>query len=151
MPDTEKRGRRHSSLVTIVWFDDDTPARVSTDVDPAHIRVDTFRASGAGGQHRNKTDSGVRMVHLPTGVTVTATEERSQHQNRQVARQRLLAALTKRDSHAAATHTNTIRKDALAGGRDWTWCGWRDEVVTPSGARGSMRRVLAGRFDRLLR
>jgi peptide chain release factor len=62
----------------------------------AQCRVDTFRAGGKGGQHQNTTDSGVRLTHLPTGIVVTAREERSQHRNRKVALERLREALAKR-------------------------------------------------------
>jgi protein subunit release factor B len=62
----------------------------------AECRVETFRAGGPGGQHQNKTESGVRLTHLPTGITVTARESRSQHRNRQVAMARLREALEER-------------------------------------------------------
>lgn len=59
----------------------------------AECRVETFRAGGPGGQHQNKTESGVRLTHLPTGITVTARDERSQHRNRRIALERLREAL----------------------------------------------------------
>lgn len=96
----------------------------------ADIRVDTYRAKGNGGQHRNKTDSAVRMTHIPTGTVVTATEDRSQHKNRKVARQRLEAKLK---SEPIDTYTT--------GDVRWDWCDWRDEVITPAGKK-SMSRVL---------
>lgn len=94
------------------------------------IRVDTFRASGAGGQHRNKTDSAVRMTHLPTGTVATATESRSQHQNRKSARARLAQKLS--GSASAIDVVPDVQ---------WNWCEWRDEVTLPSGKKKSMAAV----------
>ncbi len=150
VPDTEKRGRRHSSLVTVVFFDDDrTPVPVH--LDKREVRIDTYRASGAGGQHRNKTDSAVRLTHLPTGIVVTATEERSQHQNRTVAWERLTAELDTRNRETAHRQVNAGRADTFDEFRTWTWTGWRDEVKGPGGVRSSMTKALAGRLDPLLR
>lgn len=100
-------------------------------LDKSDIRVDTFRGSGNGGQHRNKTDSAVRITHIPTGTVVTATEDRSQHRNRVVAFERLR---TKLDG-------GTVDNYDLADVR-WEWCDWRDEVVLPDGTKKSMSRVL---------
>jgi ribosome-associated protein len=148
VPATEKRGRRHSSEVTVVALRDAESTGV--EVRREDVRVDTYRASGAGGQHRNKTDSAVRMTHLPTGIVVTATEERSQHQNRTVAWQRLTDLLAGQHEAAAHARTNTTRRDAIEEGRSWTWTGWRDEVKGPGGRRTQMSRALAGRLTPLL-
>lgn len=112
------------------------------------VREDTFRSSGAGGQHRNKTDSGIRLTHLPTGTVVTATEERSQHQNRAVAWSRLEAKLTTAAEHQAHAAVNADRRAAYDEFRAWTWTGWRDEVKGP-GVKASMSRVLSGRIGLL--
>lgn len=149
VPATEKNGRRHSSHVIVVVLDGTAPANDIT-IRKDDVRVDTYRSSGAGGQHRNKTDSAVRLTHTPTGVVVTATEERSQHENRKVAWERLHTVLADQEARGAHTDTNTDRRQHFTGGREWVWCGWRDEVRRPDGKRGSMRRVLSGRLGTIL-
>lgn len=131
-------------------MDGAAPSKPSRLIRREDVRTDTFRASGAGGQHRNKTDSGVRLTHMPTGTVVTATEERSQHQNREVAWERLEAKLGAVAERDAARAVNRVRRKHLDEFRSWTWCGWRDEVKGPSGRRGSMRRVLSGKLDPIL-
>lgn len=150
MPVTEKQGRRHSSEITVVVLDGSKAAAPVRLINRDDVRTDTYRSTGAGGQHRNKTDSAVRLTHLPTGTVVTATEERSQHLNRLVAWQRLESKLGAVAEAEHAEATNQVRRDQLDEFRSWTWCGWRDEVKGPNGRRASMTRVLAGRLKLVL-
>lgn len=109
-----------------------------------------FRGSGAGGQHRNKTDSCIRLTH-PSGVQVVATEQRSQHQNRRVAWERLRKRLGEQALAESHESVNQDRSDQMSGKRDWSWTQWRDEVKGPGKIKGCMSRCLSGKLDKLVR
>ena len=115
VPETESQGRIHTSAATvaIIPVEDDS---VEIVLNPADLKVDTFRSSGAGGQHVNKTDSAIRITHVPTGVVVESQTERSQHANRDKAMKRLRAMLAEAEAERRAAATAEIRKLQVGSG-----------------------------------
>lgn len=115
VPETESQGRIHTSAATVAILPELDEVEMP-DINPADLRVDTFRASGAGGQHVNKTDSAIRLTHLPTGIVVECQEERSQHKNRAKAMTYLAARLFEAEREAQAAAQSAERKSLVGSG-----------------------------------
>jgi len=115
VPDTETQGRIHTSACTVAVLPE---ADEVSDVvlNPAELRIDTFRASGAGGQHINKTDSAVRITHLPTGIVVECQDDRSQHRNKAQAMSVLAARIKDQQLRAQHAQEAATRKSLIGSG-----------------------------------
>ena len=115
VPVTETQGRIHTSACTVaVMPEADDVSEVH--INPSEIRIDTFRASGAGGQHINKTDSAVRITHLPTGIVVECQDDRSQHKNKAQAMQVLAARIKDKQLREQQAREAATRKSLIGSG-----------------------------------
>jgi peptide chain release factor 1 len=115
VPETESQGRIHTSACTVAILPE-AGSEAEIEINKADLRVDTFRASGAGGQHVNKTDSAIRLTHIPTGVVVECQDERSQHKNRAKAMSLLAARLQSAQEEASAKERADERKSLVGSG-----------------------------------
>ena len=115
VPATETQGRIHTSAATVAVMPEPDEAE-AIKLNPADLRIDTFRASGAGGQHINKTDSAVRVVHLPTGIVAECQDGRSQHANKAKALQVLQARIQEKDRSERAAKEAAVRKGLIGSG-----------------------------------
>jgi len=115
VPATEAQGRIHTSACTVAVMPE-ADAMGEIIINPADLRIDTFRASGAGGQHINKTDSAVRITHLPTGLVVECQDDRSQHRNKDKAMQVLAARLKDRETRERQSKEAAERKSLVGTG-----------------------------------
>ena len=115
VPETESQGRIHTSACTIVIMPEADEVE-AIDINPADLKVDTYRASGAGGQHVNKTDSAIRITHLPSGIIVECQDERSQHKNRARAMSVLQAKLNQQKIDKQQAEEAQTRKSLVGSG-----------------------------------
>jgi peptide chain release factor 1 len=115
VPATETQGRIHTSACTVAVMPEPDEHQAIT-LNPADLRIDTFRASGAGGQHINKTDSAVRVVHIPTGLVAECQDGRSQHSNKAKALQVLQARLQEKERSERAAKEAATRKGLIGSG-----------------------------------
>jgi len=115
VPATETQGRIHTSACTVAVLPEPDAAE-EVKLNPAELRIDTFRASGAGGQHVNKTDSAIRITHLPTGIVAECQDDRSQHRNKAKAMAVLLARLADKERAERSAREAATRKGLIGSG-----------------------------------
>ncbi len=115
VPATETQGRIHTSACTVAVLPEPDEAE-AIKINPADLRIDTFRASGAGGQHINKTDSAVRITHLPTGIVAECQDGRSQHSNKAQALRVLTARIQEKERSERAAKDAALRKGLIGSG-----------------------------------
>ena len=115
VPATETQGRIHTSACTVAVLPE-PDAATEVKLNPADLRIDTFRASGAGGQHVNKTDSAIRITHLPTGTVAECQDDRSQHRNKAKALSVLVARIAEQERAERATKEAATRKGLIGSG-----------------------------------
>ena len=115
VPITETQGRIHTSACTVAVLPEPDAAE-EVQLNPAELRIDTFRASGAGGQHVNKTDSAIRITHLPTGIVAECQDDRSQHRNKAKAMAVLVARLRDKEHSERAAKEAATRKGLIGSG-----------------------------------
>ena len=115
VPTTETQGRIHTSACTVAVLAEPDEAK-AVQINPADLRIDTYRASGAGGQHITKTDSAVRVTHLPTGIVAECQDDRSQHRNKAKALQVLAARIEEKERSERAAKDAALRKGLVGSG-----------------------------------
>ncbi len=116
VPETETQGRVHTSACTVAILPEADEVDEDIEINPSDLRIDTFRASGSGGQHVNKTDSAVRLTHIPTGTVVECQDDRSQHKNKARAMSMLKARILDAERQALASEQAETRKSLVGSG-----------------------------------
>jgi peptide chain release factor 1 len=156
IPETEAKGRVHTSAATVAVLPKMEPEDIN--IRKEDIRTDTFRASGAGGQHVNKTESGVRFTHLPTGIIAESTESRSQHKNRDIAMGRLVQQIQDAQIQREASALASARKTIVGSGdrsekiRTYNWPQNRvtDHRMEGDNKNFNLDKVIEGDLDGLI-
>ncbi|ACJ30568.1 MULTISPECIES: peptide chain release factor 1 [Shewanella] len=115
VPETESQGRVHTSACTVIVLPE-IPEAEAIEINKADLKVDTFRASGAGGQHVNKTDSAIRITHIPTGIVVECQDQRSQHKNRAQAMSVLSARIQAVEDEKRRSEEDSTRRNLVSSG-----------------------------------
>jgi peptide chain release factor 1 len=156
VPETEAKGRVHTSAATVAVLPKMEPEDI--DIRKEDIRTDTFRASGAGGQHVNRTESGVRFTHLPTGVVAESTESRSQHKNRDIAMGRLVQQIREMQLQKEQSTLANQRRSLVGSGdrsekiRTYNWPQNRvtDHRLEGDNKNFNLDKVVEGDLDGLI-
>ncbi len=137
VPPTEKRGRTHTSTITVAVLPIVT--RSEFVIKESDLLIRTYRSSGPGGQHKNKTESAVEITHRPTGISANCTSERSQHQNKAIAMQVLQSRLEQLHTQSANASQNQSRSSQIGG-------GYRGEKIrTVRAQEGTVKCEITGR------
>jgi peptide chain release factor 1 len=153
VPETEAKGRVHTSAATVAVLPKMEPEDI--DIRKEDIRTDVFRASGAGGQHVNRTESGVRFTHLPTGAVAESTESRSQHKNREIAMGRLVQQIRDAQLAKEANALSSARRSLVGSGdrsekiRTYNWPQNRvtDHRLEGDNKNFNLDKVMEGDLD----
>ena len=156
IPETEAKGRVHTSAATVAVLPKMEPEDIA--VRKEDIRTDVFRASGAGGQHVNRTESGVRFTHLPTGIVAESTESRSQHKNREIAMGRLIQQIQDAQIQQQASARASQRRSLVGSGdrsekiRTYNWPQNRvtDHRLEGDNKNFNLDRVIEGELGELI-